>query len=143
MIEQGGFTGTQDGMTMKQILALEPMLAGLTWLHHGDCIGADAQAHVLALRHGVKVHLHPPKSPNKRAWCENWSIKDFELDYLERNHVIVNDSSIMFACPAQRQEQLRSGTWATIRYAKKVGKSLLIIYPDGTIDHYIGNNLIC
>ena len=27
----------------------------------------------------------------------------------------------------------RSGTWSTIRYAKKVDKPVKIVYPDGTI----------
>jgi hypothetical protein len=37
------------------------------------------------------------------------------------------------ACPRTDQEQRRSGTWATVRYARKVGKPVLIIGRDGKI----------
>jgi len=36
--------------------------------------------------------------------------------------------------PKGKVEEWRgSGTWATIRYARKVGKPVTIIYPDGEI----------
>ena len=31
----------------------------------------------------------------------------------------------------RNHEELRSGTWMTIRYAKKIGKKLVIIWPNG------------
>ena len=49
-------------------------------------------------------------------------------------HLILYIADQMFAAPAQREQRLHSGTWATIRYARHVGKPLLIIYPDGTAE---------
>ena len=42
-----GFTGTQKGMTHHQLIKLLDELCSYSniELHHGDCIGADAQAH--------------------------------------------------------------------------------------------------
>jgi len=45
-----GFTGTRQGMTRGQERALRDLLAsyqGAT-VHHGDCVGAGAQAHHIA-----------------------------------------------------------------------------------------------
>jgi bifunctional non-homologous end joining protein LigD len=35
--------------------------------------------------------------------------------------------------PAEPEEQLRSGTWSTVRFAKKQGKPVFLILPDGTV----------
>ena len=48
-----GFTGTQEGMSEKQRSSLRQVLAdffadGARVFRHGDCIGADAQAHAIA-----------------------------------------------------------------------------------------------
>lgn len=54
------------------------------------------------------------------------------LPYLARNCVIVDEADILLACPKGPEEQ-RSGTWATVRYARKQNKRIVIVYPDGTI----------
>jgi hypothetical protein len=53
--------------------------------------------------------------------------------YLVRNHEIVDDSQVLIAAPKEFTEQLRSGTWATIRYARKIGRTVRIVFPDGSI----------
>ena len=55
-----------------------------------------------------------------------------ELPPLVRNHKIVGAVHLLIATPKTDKEELRSGTWATIRYAKKVRLSTCIVYPDGT-----------
>ena len=56
--------------------------------------------------------------------------------YLARNRDIVDASDLMLACPAEQQEVLRSGTWATIRYALKRDKHLIVIHPNGAaVEH--------
>lgn len=57
----------------EQRAALVQLLVGLqpTELHHGDCVGADADAHRLAREHltTTRIVVHPPDNPVKRASC--------------------------------------------------------------------------
>lgn len=134
-----GFTGTQHGATRQQIITLtaiiSPMRAYVAKLrfHHGDCMGADAQAHSLCCRLGIPIILHPPDVPNKRAFCQHALETRAEKYYLARNHDIVDECGIICATPHEATMQLRSGTWATIRYAQKRHRDLRIILPCGTI----------
>lgn len=138
MIRHVGFTGTQTGMTPEQITEVDMLLFDnltTSCAHHGDCIGADAQFHKLSRLNGLELHGHPPINPSKRAFCEFYSTEmvEEEKEYIERNHDIVNMVDWMIACPAGFEEELRSGTWATIRYARKTGRPGYIVWPDGEV----------
>lgn len=128
-----GFTGTQKGMTPNQLSVVRFYLdpEKYLWFHHGDCIGADAQAHQAARRKGLKVYLHPPDNSSKRAFCY-FDKQDDLYPYIDRNKNIVLCSDLMLAAPGEMAEQLRSGTWATIRYARRTKTPLIIVYPDGS-----------
>ena len=132
-----GFTGTQRGMTPPQRAAVMRLLrgmAGLHILHHGDCIGADAEAHAGALALGWSIVVHPPIVVAKRAWCTGPSCEVLPpAPYLTRNQHIVDASLLVIATPGEPVEQLRSGTWATIRYARRQRKQVMIVPPDGAI----------
>jgi len=136
-----GFTGTQVGMNDPQRKYLALFFDRLIKeyevesAHHGDCIGADAQFHSFAKYYKIKTVIHPPKNPNKRAFCDGDEILQ-PAEYLERNRDIVSAVGIMIATPEQDDEVLRSGTWATIRYARKQNKKLFIIYPNKGIETY-------
>ena len=125
-----GFTGTQKGMTDNQKYHVARLLFDLkgTEFHHGDCVGADAQAHEIALKTGYYIIIHPPVNPDKRAFCETGSTLP-EKEYLERNKDIVDTTDVLIATPKTETDELRSGTWSTIRYAKKKGKKVYIIRP--------------
>lgn len=132
-----GITGTQRGLTPVQANQLRQSLVlfrdkGGTTIHHGDCIGADAQASAIAFDLGLLRVIHPPNNPGKRAHCLGEQILP-EKPYLERNHDIVDATTILFALPGEQTEQLRSGTWATVRYARKLGRPILLLYPDGSL----------
>jgi hypothetical protein len=67
-----GFSGTRAGMTAQQKERLEFKLRELRrldfhWFHHGDCTGADAEAHDIAKTLGYKIAIHPPNEPFLRA----------------------------------------------------------------------------
>lgn len=129
-----GFTGTRHGMTPAQEQALRGMLAarhGAT-LHHGDCIGADAQAHEVASLLGRSVTIHPPKEAAMRAWKASPDIRAPKA-YLTRNKDIVRETEFLIAAPAETEEQMRSGTWSTVRFARRLGKPVFLILPDGTV----------
>jgi len=132
-----GFTGTRKGMTIMQKAMFRTMLT--LWngdkFHHGDCLGADQQAGDLAKIHGCFIEIHPPSDPKFRARCKGDIIHP-EKPYLYRDKDIVNACDFMVGTPRGMKEELRSGTWATIRYAKKINKRLTIIYPDGSVEHF-------
>ncbi len=129
-----GFTGTQLGMTQLQRDALYRLLRDETGFvlefHHGDCIGSDSEAHDIAEQLGFEIVIHPPENPNKRAFKKGTRTR-VPNPYLVRNHAIVNQTDKLIATPSNKFEKLRSGTWATIRYAKKAKRPICIIFPNG------------
>lgn len=137
-----GFTGTQIGMTQEQQYTLEKYLKisvnsiAECEYHHGDCVGADEQFHKILEKFGVNsIIIHPPINKSKRAFCKSNMIRE-QKEYLVRNKDIVNESEILIATPKENDEQLRSGTWSTVRYAKKNKKRVFIIYPNGIMRLY-------
>lgn len=130
-----GFTGTQQGMTERQRRTLKYFFSELqlTELHHGDCIGADAQAHADGATLGAHIVIHPPLEDAKRAFCGRGMPTVLPAKpYLKRNHDIIDATEGLIAAPSRNTELLRSGTWATVRYARKLGRRIWIIKPDGT-----------
>lgn len=135
-----GFTGTQTGITPPQFDLLVEVLQELhevTEAHHGDCIGADREFAVVidALRHdgkllSVELHSHPPEDSKKRAFTA-YQTSYPEKPFLERNKDIVNATDILIACPKGQHEEQRSGTWATVRYARRQKGIIVILWPDG------------
>ncbi len=125
-----GFTGTREGMTDTQGIQLAKLLIDLKGkeFHHGDCVGSDEKAHKMALAAGYEVHIHPPKNKFYRAYCKI-GISHPKEPYLTRNKNIVKATDILIATPETKEEKLRSGTWYTIRYAKKLEKRVHILYP--------------
>jgi hypothetical protein len=131
-----GFTGSRNGMTREQVNTLVNMMDQVVvtgFFSHGDCIGSDATAHSIAIGIGLKVILHPPLVSTRRAWCYGAFQVRPAKGYIERNHVIVNESDVLIATPDSIQENLRSGTWATVRYCRKQGKPVWLILPDGSL----------
>lgn len=117
-------------LSPRQILTVERLFRGLNFaeFHHGDCIGADSQAHdiVARIKPSSEIVIHPPVDPSKRAFRESSRVRT-ERPYLERNHIIVDETELLIAAPSSIGEELRSGTWSTIRYARKVGQPVIIL----------------
>jgi hypothetical protein len=136
-----GFTGTRKGITNIQKKALKELACKIDVdeFHHGDCVGADEEAHKI-FGSITKIILHPPivKTKNQiasRAYCKADEYR-IAKSYLKRNHNIVDDCNLLIAIPKENKEpshQRAGGTWATIRYARKVSKKITIIWPDGSI----------
>ena len=131
-----GFTGTRTGMSVAQENIVRALLfAGrppqsASGFHHGDCIGADAEAHDLAKEIGWFIVGHPPNKKQARAQC-TCDVMLPEEDFLKRNRDIVDAVGLLIAAPDGLEEELRSGTWATIRYAKKTHTHTVIVFPTG------------
>ncbi len=136
-----GFTATRKGMRFPQMRFLIAFFQCRTVdeFHHGDCLGGDAEAHFLAHYNRVhKIIIHPPDNPIFRAFCNKLFPSEFTevrptFGYIIRNTHIVNEGrDLLIACPFESNEIIRSGTWTTVRYAKKISRPVLIVCPDGS-----------
>ena len=128
-----GITGTQDGMTEAQFSSVKELMEILYMneIHGGDCVGFDAECITLIqeIQPDVKTVGHPPLNPDKRAFLEYDELRE-EKEYIDRNHAIVDATKHLIAAP-KGPEVIRSGTWATIRYARKLKRNIIIVWPDG------------
>ena len=138
MTKHVGMTGTRNGMTDKQKATFKRLLLQLEadWLHHGDCVGADAESHGIAECIGVRTHIHPPVKDELRAYCKGTKSEN-KKGYFQRNRDIVNSSDVLIGTPAT-VEETKGGTWYTINYSKGKDKPTYVIYPDGSFDaHFV------
>ena len=135
-----GFTGTQKGMNDYQRREVRKLLMAMkvTEVHHGGCIGADFDFHMICAA-GIpfllpRVHPASDVDASKITWLPAGSFVPLPAKpALKRNHAIVDAVDVMIAAPSQDHEILRSGTWATIRYAHKQNKPTFIISPGGHV----------
>lgn len=139
-----GFTGTRIGMThsqytevSRQFLEFQPDI-----LLNGGAVGADEQvicwlvSNRTLMKPKMKVEVYPASDPRERYWDRYLNQGLIEtiwpvLKPLERNRVIAERCDRLIAAPDSYHEELRSGTWATIRYAKKAEKPVTIVLPNG------------
>lgn len=133
------FTGTRNGLTQQQVDTLCECLRELQpkICRHGDCVGADKNFHDLVrlLLPSAGILIYPSNILGLRAYCGGDVILK-TADPLDRNRSMVDASEYVVACPGERMEQQRSGTWSTIRYAKKSNKNMTVVYPDGSVEHF-------
>ncbi len=133
-----GFTGTRSGMNAKQKDALRKILEH-NWpceFHHGDCVGADAEAAEVfkAIREergkgASRLVAHPGDIPAKRAHTTGNDYVHPEQPTLERNRHIISLSDVLLGAPKEREEQPRGGTWYTIRRARKINCVTHVLFP--------------
>lgn len=138
-----GVTGTQVGMADPQFLVIEGIMADQPWarLHHGLCEGVDEEVHWLGVELGYQIVGHPPINKSKLMRGNEEVRKTFDAmrepkEYLVCNHDIVDESDYLIVVPKGYTEELRSGTWATYRYAKKMNTPGIIVFPDGTTKEF-------
>lgn len=139
-----GFTGTRNGLTPRQAFEVAFILnlysKDYDTFTHGDCIGSDIESESIAISIGYKIKIRPCTIRSMRAFSKNGIMVAEPEQPLDRNKKIVDDSSIIIACPKEQSEILRSGTWSTIRYVKKnlLSRNIImyIIFPDGSIKEY-------
>ncbi len=129
-----GFTGTRNGMTAAQLEAVADLIKDAVEFHHGDCVGADAEAHHLVQCRRV---LHPPTDEKLRAFCPVGPI-DIVLPaapYLDRNKDIVDACDLLVAAPQMNKGRVTSrGTWSTVLYASEIGRPCVWVEPSGRIN---------
>ena len=135
------FTGTRQGATEQQLktailhLSLEPQ----HYILNGACEGADRAIHGAILDAGlggkVRFEFWPSNEEQNKWALKVLRPKDllFGIEKpLKRNNFMINRAEGLMAMPKGYREALRSGTWATIRYARKIKKPVTIVWPNGT-----------
>jgi hypothetical protein len=149
-----GFTGTRHSLTSAQQEQVRRILTTpVDWViprierpifHHGACKGADSFAAIEAYSLYYDVIAHPGKSARggENEWLCPLAIEHStevrpEKTHFARNRDIVNECDVLIACP-QYSEPITydtpGGTAYTVCYARKVGKPVWIIRPDGFIE---------
>ena len=150
MISAISFTGSRHGCTAPQFAALtrhleavrENQISQTMTAIHGGCIGADRQFHDICRERlwgtAVRIVIHPASNVPKEL--TDWSDADELLparSTREQNEAIVRAArGLLLACPAGVENdpgQLRSGTWQTVRMARRLGVGLVVVMPDGSI----------
>ena len=126
------FTGSQKGMTTRQCDSLIILLSGLgndVMFMHGDCVGADEEAHkiVQAKFPQFMIHIFPSNIEKKRAYCKGARQVCNPLPPLVRNKHMARFANLTIAAPYTSKEQSRSGTWATVRYSRKNRPCCIVI----------------
>jgi predicted Rossmann fold nucleotide-binding protein DprA/Smf involved in DNA uptake len=132
-----GFSGTQHGMspdqreTVRNLLSTYYLMGGTKFVH-GNCIGADEEAAEMAMEMGYYVFAHIAATGNKQSERNTFhDCSEVPLPPLTRNRLIVNESTRMIIAPYRDTEHIRSGTWATYRYAHKQNRPIAIVRRDG------------
>lgn len=131
-----GITGRRDGCNDKQLTDLKNLLnqykflnrEGDVYLHHGDCIGVDTEAHDIGRELGFNIIIHPPIKDDCRAFNKSHFIHE-EKTYFKRNRYIVDSCDIVIGVPPTNYDVGKGGTWYTINYAIKRKVPLVIIKP--------------
>lgn len=124
-------TGSRRGLTGRQRAFVLPLLADVKWLVHGGCIGVDRDVHRL-FDYPERTEVWP-SNPEQYAWAQRAAIVHPIEPPLVRNRKIVNATPKLYAFASTYHEIQRSGTWATIRYARKIGHDVTVVWPDGSL----------
>ena len=137
-----GFAGSRRGLTAEQRRAVREYLLQLRprAFHHGDCRGADAL--VARLVWGelgeCRIVCHPPSSQAMRAFFPHADETRPEAYFTIRNRRIVEETDRLLATPKEDREPRFGGTWNTVRHARKCGRPVTIIWPDGSLTEECG-----
>ncbi len=133
---QLGITGTRKGLSEKQFDLVKKFVKEgnsiISHFHHGDCIGVDVQIATLVQHYLPKTWIisHPSRGNTRSHGPANEIMRP--KDYLVRDQDIVDASQYLWACP-DGAERIRSGTWTTVRMARKKGIPITIIMPNGEV----------
>lgn len=133
-----GFSGTRKGMTPQQRETVEELLDGerVDEVHHGDCVGADANFHDMCCGR-YPIVIHPPSEVKLRAFCKDAEVRPSK-GYLARNRDIVDETDELIATPRAGSEEWQTGgTWYTVNYARQRGKPVTVVYADGSAQGWV------
>ena len=127
-----GVTGTKTPQRgdVHLLLAVANSLPPDATVVTGACVGVDALFARCAKRVGLKVHTVVPADrsrvdPQWFDWCDSFEEMPEGTDYRARNErVVALITAALMGFPSQAEDHpgmRRSGTWMTIRLAKRAG----------------------
>lgn len=130
---QIGITGTREGLNKSQYDNFYDLIDGFKYIkcwRYGDCLGVDIQTTLIVKDKYpcITIIQHPPILEKYRAFGPA-DVKFPPKPYGERDKDIVDNVDMLIAIPKQDNEILRSGTWQTVRYAKKKEMPIIFILP--------------
>jgi hypothetical protein len=149
-----GFTGTRYGMTSSQLDSCTGIVqhlgisndTNITEIHHGDCIGADAEFDLLIAEgcgffpEQITRYIHQPIRTEHVANCANRNkefykdtVLETPLGHLMRNRKIVHACNVLIATPQQETDPGYGGTWYTYNFARKHNKLTYLVQPSGNV----------
>jgi hypothetical protein len=139
-----GFAGTArpGRVTRAQIqelhrfmlqLKIDPAQPFQVEWHHGGAPEADRISHFLALALGFRIVVHPGPKSDPRDFPMADAVYGPAYDNLQRDDDIARVTSELVAVPRTNREFRRSGTWTTVRRARRYGRPITLILPDGTV----------
>jgi hypothetical protein len=129
-----GISGTREMPTALQAERIRQLIRGLqpgTTVVTGACVGVDALAAKIAFSTpGIHVMTVVPANrkavdPNWQRYCHDFYEMPLGTSYRDRNLYIVDLCDWLLAFPMYAEwdgRSTRSGTWQTIRLARKAGK---------------------
>ena len=136
-----GFTGTREGLTAGQALALKLKVQELASEHagnivavHGACVGADASFDEICAELSIPRKMRPGPVPKLRmGLARRLGSFVFEPEPFEvRNKKIAEEATHLLVCPKQMAEQRYGGTWQTYRFGLRRDIQISTFFPDGT-----------
>lgn len=135
-----GITGTRNGMTEPQVESFLQFLRDnpkFTMLLHGSCRGVDVRSAQLFRSVNPKGFITALPGPEDDPNREVSGVDDAALpgnSHFARNRDIVNECDSLVVIPMDMERQDRGGTWYTEGFARKIGKPVTIIWPDGRME---------
>ena len=134
-----GFTGTRRGMTPAQRAALADCVSALpARAIHGGATGADEEFDAFLISAGMNpqdIDVYPASVDRWLKWTDAGRTTYAVDEPLLRNRIIARRCDYLIAAPATAGEVVRSGTWATIRYARRpiARRPIVILLPEGGV----------
>ena len=129
-----GITGTRaienvDAIRLKRLTSVlqryNTLYKGNLLIVHGGAHGVDKYVHNFCIDENISVKVRPAY---KECNFSGVYLQETPEPPLKRNKIIVNECNILLAVPNNpEEEELRSGTWSTIRYAEKQNQKVIKI----------------
>lgn len=137
-----GTTGTRSGGTAAQVSAFRRLVRDKMpdAFRHGSCRGWDVQAARIVREELPACRIVAYPGPDGDLCREDSGVDDevrLGKTHFARNRDIVDDSHVMTAAPVGPERQPTGGTWYTIGYASRAGKTCLVIVPDGQVEVHL------